>query len=265
MTCKFEPDYSLIRAWNRQTAGTLPFDGPFVARFGTGTKRLHYVAAQHEGGIESPTLQTVRREFDSFHPDVVIVEGAPYTGEISPAWYLDHCRTQAENDFAGGGESAYATVLAAERGIDFVPAEPLDDAVCTAICRQGYTQEDFFNWRAIVLLTSRLSLSDVGDADVPAAVTAWYERQMGKPFSLEALAGDDLSPSDGVNASFLQRMAHESDRVREPHIVKIISKQLARHDRVLVVFGSAHLAKQAPVFEKMLGAPQHFSFDYRLT
>ena len=96
MTRKFEPDYSLIRAWNQKTAAALPFDGPFVSRFRAGSKQLHYVAAQHESGIASPTLQTVKREFDSFRPDVVIIEGVPYAGKISPSCCLDHCLPPAE-------------------------------------------------------------------------------------------------------------------------------------------------------------------------
>ncbi|HEY8191197.1 MAG TPA: hypothetical protein VIG74_02140, partial [Alphaproteobacteria bacterium] len=224
-------------------------------------------------------LQTVKREFDSFRPDVVIVEGVPYTGETSPAWYLDHCRAQAKNDFAGGGESAYATVLAADRGIAFVPGEPSEHVVFDTLRDQGFTRNDFLGWHAARMIRQELAANNKIDiaGEVKQAAdnylqvldihdmkfdfedfAAWYEGRMGKAVSLESIADDDFSPSSAPDAGFLQKMTQAADKMREPHILKIISEQLRTHDRVLVVFGSAHLAKQLGVLTRMMGAPQHF-------
>jgi hypothetical protein len=274
---RFKPDYSLIRQWDKTT---LPLAAPYVSHFNKASKQLRYIAARHEGGTASPTLRTVKQEFDAFKPDVVIVEGVPNTGEISPAWYLAHCREQAKTDFKAGGEGSYATVLAGERGIDFVPGEPSAKALYEGLLAQGFTQEDAAGFDLTVILRHLHGAGIINDGDAEDLVeerakgyfaelgldnvkydyrdfTDWYKERMGERFSLANLAARDASPSTAANANFLQKLMAAGDNVREPHIVKIIAEQLEKHDRVLVVYGSAHSGKHEPALAKMLGAPQH--------
>ena len=277
---KFKPDYSLIEKWDSATNNALPLTAPFVSQFNLASKRLHYLAACHGGDLESPTLKTVRREFDLFRPDVVILEGMPNTGEVSPSWYLDHCRSQAEQDFAAGGEASYATVLAGERGIAFVSGEPSGRDLYDGLNAQGFSLHDHLGFNASVVIKHHLHSGIVDDAGVAALVEnqarstqhdigiddaaftfddfrAWYRDRMGSAFSLEHLAATDVSPSDAPDANILQKIMSAADNVRDPHILKTIAQQLETHAKVLVVYGSAHLGKQQPVLQKMLGPAQH--------
>jgi hypothetical protein len=254
-----------------------------VSQFNLSGKRLHYIAASHCGDVESPTLRTVKQEFDIFKPDVVIVEGIPNTGEKSPAWYLEHCREQAKGNYSVGGEGAYATVLAAENGIDFIPGEPSAQWLYEGVLAQGYTLQDLLGWQLACTIQYRLSANAVDESNLPTLAercassylneiglgeekydlrnfSDWYQDRMGKAFSLKSITADDCSPSTDPNANFLQKMMSAADNVREPHILKIIAEQLNEHNKVLVVYGSAHAAKHEPVLNKMLGQVEHFKF-----
>lgn len=273
----FDPDYSLIRSWHEVT---LPLELPFVAKFAANGKQLCFVASRHEGGVESPTLKTVRHAFDTFRPQVVVVEGVPNKGEASPRWYLDICREQAKHDYAEGGEGSYATVLAAERGIDFIPGEPSNEKMYEAFARQGYTMQDLLGWETSAFLQSRIQGGIITEDDIAGHVDsfagimlretgvtgaafgykdycAWYRGRMGQEFSIGHLAAADTSPSTDPGSNFLQNLMVAGDKVREPHIVKMIAEQLDRHDRVLAVYGCAHLGKQEPALANMLGPAVH--------
>lgn len=276
---KFNPDCSLIKEWDGAVS-TLPCEAPFVSKFNLASKRLHYIAAQHGGDIDSPTLKTVKQEFDSFKPDVVIVEGIPNTGEKSPAWYLKHCGEQAKTNYAVGGEGAYATVLAGERNIDFIPGEPSAQNLYEGILEQGYAREDLLGWQIAGMIKHRLNAGVIDESNMVELTEQWassclheinqgnvrynfgdfcnwYQDRMGRRFSLENIAADDGSPSTDPNANFLQKMMSATDKVREPHILKIIAEQLEAHNKVLVVYGSAHAGKHEPVLKKMLGSVQY--------
>lgn len=271
----FEPDMSLIRAWSVTVAKAVPHPSPYVAAFGSGNSQLKYIAARHHGDIDSPTLRTVKSVFEEFNPQVVIVEGVPGAGVASPSWYLQYAKLHEKTGFRhGGGETAYAATLAASRGIDFVPAEPSDKAKCDGLIAQGFTMRDFLGWNTCQMLHGHKNLTAqsgylisqnivnvTNAAGLPAhdfgidEFKAWYAEKMRTPFSFDTVAKDNLSPSK--NGTFMQRVTQAIDNVREPHIVKTVAEQLAKFDRVLVVYGSSHLAKQEPVLEKMLGKPQY--------
>ena len=273
----FDPDVSLIRAWSKALEKTMPYPAPYVAAFGRENKQLRYIAARHGGGITSPTLQTVKQAFDDFKPQVVILEGMPNEGVVSPAWYLEHTRKQAAGDFRQGGEGAYATVLAGERGIAFISAEPTEKQLLAGVLQQGFTREDMLGWYAglmvhqndrqgTLIAPEKIEKAlnsykrELGIEDVRFGMSelgAWYEQRMGRKFSLESLLADDMSPSGKAGANFLQKVMRATDNLREPSIVQNVAEQLEKYDRVLVVFGSSHLAKQEQVYAKMLGKPQY--------
>ena len=271
----FEPDTSLIRQWSVAVAKAAPYPAPYVAAFGRDNAQLRYIAAKHHGDIASPTLKTVKQLFDDFKPQVVIVEGVPNEGVVSPSWYLQYARLHEKTGFRhGGGETAYAAKLAGDLGIDFVPAEPTDKVKLEGLLAKGYTAADFLCWNTCQLLHG----NNIGEKDAPHRLTSnlqnvarsaglepatisfdmfkvWYAEKMGQDFNPLAAAKDNMSPSKKGN--FLQQLTQAVDDVREPHIVRTVAERMEKFDRVLVVYGSSHLAKQSPVLEKMLGKPEY--------
>lgn len=272
----FRPDTSLIRQWSKAVEKEAPLAAPYVAAFGREDAQLRYVAAHHGGDIDSPTFRTVKQLFDEFRPQVVIVEGVPNEGKISPAWYVDFAREKAKTGFRqGGGETAYAAFLAYQSGIDFVPAEPMDSEKAAGLKAKGYSDMDYIGWSTAQVLTgsSRLTAENVstllprimeqsakaaGLDPAPYTFEAfknWYAEKTGNAFDFNESRKLNLSPDK--DGTFLQQLTQAVDDVREPHIVKTVAAQMEKFDRVLVVYGSSHLAKQEKVYRRMLGKPHY--------
>lgn len=268
----FNPDLSLIRPFSKEAGAEKPA-APYAALFQQQENQLCFVAAKH-GAPE--TLEAVRQVFDDFKPEIVIVEGV--SGATPPAEYLERVRKQSLDGFKQGGEGALATMLAAERGINFIPGEPTDEEVHQSILQQGKITEDLLGWHAALMLQQKNRGAILKPQDVPQAIQkaldsytkrlglkpsfgfhefcAWYEQRMGKKFNPEAILKDDMSPGNSKNANFLQKIMHATDQAREPHILKTIAEQLSKHKRVLVVYGASHFIKQEAVLTKMLGRPK---------
>jgi hypothetical protein len=292
---ELKPDYSLVRDWQTaQKEAPQPFEWPYVAQFHQGATHLHYIAACHGGDINSATLKTIKAEFDNFMPDAVVVEGV-HSEEISPSWYLDHCQQQAKENYREGGEGSYATVLAGQNNIPFIPAEPSDWQMYQGFLKQGYTLHDMLGWNAARVIQSHCAAGLLDDSTVDGLVDEsiqrdlqelaqkdhtltghkfashdfrnWYREKMAWHFSPAGIADADSSPMTGPGANFLQKMMAAADAIREPHIVELIARQLTDFKKVLVVYGASHLDKQEQVFRKMLGNPTYakpFSDDETL-
>jgi hypothetical protein len=272
----FDPDTSLITQWSKAAAKAAPLPAPYVAGFEAQGAQLRYIAARHNGDIDSPTLKTVKAAFDDFRPQVVIVEGVPNEGAASPGWYLEYARQKEQDGFkSGGGETAYAATLAAGSGIDFVPAEPTEGEKLTGLLARGYSAADYMGWSIAQLAATHPAINDENADEIinrniastarragidpggfdATAFKAWYEDKTGTSFAVATAKSEDLSPDR--NGSALQKLTQAVDDVREPHIVKTIAAQMEKFDRVLVVYGSAHLVKQEPALRQMLGKPQY--------
>ena len=84
-------------------------------------------------------------------------------------------------------------------------------------------------------------------------LSGWYEahKTADKPFL--ALEQNDFAPLNTPNATYLERQSYKISEVRDRHLVTTVGDALAKYDRVLVIYGSGHLIKSRPVFEKMFG------------
>ena len=67
------------------------------------------------------------------------------------------------------------------------------------------------------------------------------------------VTSEDLAPYATPWATYFQTLSAAVDNVRERSINLQISKMLKTYDRVLVVYGSAHLMKSRPVYEQWFG------------
>ena len=278
---KFKPDFSLIKLWDESLNQTLPYKAPFVSEFKKASRSLRFIAARHEGNTQSPTLKTVRSEFDRFKPEVVILEGMPNTGETSPNWYLTHCLSQQEDNFKSGGEASYACTLAGKRNIKFVTGEPPLSELVTGIIGQGFELNDVIGWMIFCQLAQHSQAHDINEQSAEniayqishnvskssnkniqpwniGTFNTWYQSKMGKRFSVQDIDTESLSPSTNDDASFLQKVMNAADQIREPHILKVIAEQLSLHERVLVVYGAAHLGKQQHALSAMTSEPEHY-------
>lgn len=260
------PDLRLIRHWGTGWRPAMQF--PFIARFNHASGQLHYIAAEHQTGLDSATLKTIRYEFELFKPDLVVIEGVPHAEGLSPQRIIDAARKQADSDFQQCNESLYAAYLAHQNKIDFIGGEPTNKEIFESMRKQGISEQDIVGWNITRNLKYKLERKLLPEEYVeqeitgygynPALFKTWYAEHFGEDFSIRSIIGLSQSPSAKPEANFLQRMSYAADQIREPQIVGVITAPLNRGKKVLAVYGGAHQGKHEPVFKKMLGKPRYF-------
>lgn len=262
-------DAALLRDFEDAPAD--PFEPPFLSRFAKGALRLDYVATLHGVGLSHPTFKTIDAAFALGGPAALVIEGLPDASGVSPASYIEYARRHEAEGFAHEGELPYAALLAHRRGIPFRGGEPTDMEAAGHLERAGWTRRDyvFFDaarwipvWRGQGTLDpARLrervedtmgSLARRVGAGEPPAFAEWEEwcrRETGRaPLELEPV---DAGPfRRGTPA---QRLSAVLNLARDARCLKVAGEELARHAKVLVVYGCSHLNIQRPALEAALG------------
>lgn len=274
-------DLSLIRPYTRQLQASTPYRAPFVAKFVKGEKSLAYVAAAHGQGPDHETVKAVRAAFQALSPQVVVIEGLEAGFGLSPKFYQDLTLREEADGFRKAGEPILAAHLATKANVPFVGAEPGMLEIYDFLQARGYTERDvtaFTILRNIPYWVQRDNIDDrtldgriqefvdrwryYGVKNIPKSARlspsefrGWFARHHAVgPASPVVMTSNDLSPLATPNATWFQRMAAASDEVREHSIDLQIGRMLQQYDRVLVVYGEAHLLKSLLVLEKLMGA-----------
>jgi hypothetical protein len=275
-------DLGRLRPWSADIASVQPLPPPFVADFEAGSRSLCYAAVEHSSEKESPSLTLLGQVMDNRRYGVVVLEGIPRSLGLNPRSLLDQASQDGKDGFFRNGETSVAIAHAQARKIPFVGAEPDEQLVRSAIEEAGYSANDLFGlyvlrlipqWRRDGTLTretfeeayaemSPLIGRRIGIAkdQIPtlAAFEKWYENRQGSPFHLRDVRPETASPvPDG--ATFSQRIAAITDRVRSEHILRVTEEMLNKFGHVLLVFQSAHFPVQEPALESMLGRPSRIS------
>jgi hypothetical protein len=256
---------------------------PYVAEFAKGDKKLLYVLSKHVSEkefpriIEHPTNVTIRKLFERFRPQVVIVEGIPPEDEKTPQKLRDHIAKCKNQEFKGCGESFYAMDQAIESSARYITGEPTEEEIREHLARSGFSQQDilgFYMVRQIPQMKRRNTFSkesfprecerflehyrkrigmrekfDCGD------FKAWYGKNMHKPKNYLDIENNDPAPHGGTDATYVQRISHQVGLARDRVIVKKIENMLNLYDRVLVVYGGSHYLLQEHALKDSLGEP----------
>lgn len=272
------PDPSKLREYTAALQAAEPFVPPFLARFSKGRKSLSFVAAAHQLGLDSPTFKTVEEAFRLSDPQLVVLEGLPTRAGPSPASFGAYAEKHAADGFAREGELVYAAHLCLARGTPFLGGEPGDAAMYEDMRRRGYATKDLMAFellRSIPVWRQRGTLegddfSRQADAylrdpawfSVPdeerltfAEFPEWYRAHgdLGKPFlQVEA---EDLAPVRSGN--YFEKLSAELGVLRDRGLVAALAEGLDVYDRVLAVYGGAHLATTRGVLETVFGPALH--------
>ena len=274
-------DLSLIRPYSRQLQVSTPYRAPFLANFTKGEKSLVYVAAAHGQGPDHETVKSVRLAFLALSPQIVVIEGLEAGFGLSPKFYQDLTLREEADGFRKAGEPILAAHMAMKANVPFVGAEPGMLEIYDFLEARGYTERDvtaFTILRNIPYWVQRDNINDrLLDARIeefvdrwryygvknipkharltPSEFRDWFARHNARGgASPVAMTSNDLSPLATSNATWFQRLAAMTGEVREHSIDIQIGRLLQQYDRVLVVYGEAHLLKSLLVFEKLMGA-----------
>jgi hypothetical protein len=273
-----KPDAARLRDYSAELQAAEPFVPPFLARFARGRKSLHFAAVLHQTGLDSPTFKTVEEAFRRADPQLVVLEGLPTRAGPSPASFCAYAEKHAADGFAREGEIVYAAHLCLARGTPFLGGEPGAAEVHEAMRRLGYSTKDLmaFELLRFIPVWRRRGTLEADDfsrqAEASLRDSAWFEAageerltfaefeswygahgDLNKPY-LQAEEGD-LAPLKSGN--WFERLSAELGVLRDRSAVAAIAAALESADRVLAVYGGAHLAVARGALEAVFGPAIH--------
>lgn len=273
---ELKANFDLIKPYTYADQKNEKFTEPYVAKYQKKSKQLWFIAADHTDDLESATFKTIKVAMDEFTPEVVIIEGMEYTGELSPQPLVDFINEQAKNNFKGSSESAYTAWLAGKLQIPFVPGEPEDKFLASELTKNGYQILDYYYFdlaRVIPQWKRQGKAKNIDEFKLRAPkfmkdyfknfsstevfefkdFVKWYEAKGKKKFNYSSITSEDFSPQIDDTPSYFNKIAHEVGMLREKHILKIIEMLINNYDRVLITFGAGHLVKERAALKDLLG------------
>jgi hypothetical protein len=265
-------DLSLIRDYKPQD--DLVWRPVVVTHFQKDEKNLYYINARHVAGIHNPTCDTVREAINRYKPQLVIIEGFPTEAGSSPDFYIDYANRDAARGFVSG-EPAYTAFLAHQSHIPFVGGEPSHAALVASLEREGYSVKDIMAFYLLRMISQeRREGNPMDEAHFAESAAhylqqdfsyipqqerlttdefeAWYDAHKADAKHFLKTSTDDTAPYASPAGSYFQHLNHRLGMVREEHLDGLIAKSLTSNDRILVIYGDAHLVRSRAVFEKML-------------
>ncbi|MBC7538907.1 MAG: hypothetical protein H7281_08800 [Bacteriovorax sp.] len=271
-------DSSLVQNYSQTLEYQEYLKAPFISSYNYGDKNLIYLAAVHTDGSGNTTHHTIEKAFKDFNPKFLIVEGSAFTIISDPddVTYANNC---LKNNFMNCSEDAYAITLAIKANIPFSYGEPSDAAIHSTLKKRLITDDEliaFFALRNIPqwkranikpnpelmaswkkkLVEALARASKKFRATTIMSETKFkkiYKAKMGEDFRFIDITDDTINPQIDHEPKWSNKMAHIVDILREQFLVKQIEMRLNKYDKVLVVYGAAHLIKQRPMFKKVFG------------
>lgn len=276
---EFKADLSLIlHAPDPQKRS--PLEPPYIRHYHKAEKDLYYITTTHECGIETDTFKTVKKAIEQYKPDIVVVEGLISSASKQYLQdYIKYAKRHEANGFTNACEAPYTALLAEKNNIPFIGGEPPHQFTSQELQKKGYSIKDqisfcllrqFHFWEKEHLPTDEASVekrakdflaNDPNFDFVPAGerptfeeFKAWYDTHNDKPERKFAdFSQNDTGPMNTADASYFNRLSYAMGQIRDKNIVATIGDAIAKHKKVLVVYGSYHLFVAQPVFEKMFG------------
>lgn len=212
-----------------------------------------------------------------FRPEFVIAEGFEFSnGGISKGLLhaVDSCVKDA---FKNCAEFLYVIHLANTNNIPVAGGEPSEAQILSDVIKKGYSNEDLLGYYIVrqtpqwemgrkysgknidPYIAEFIQLSRKELSLRPTYRTAdfkiWFRQKMGKEFVPGVIDDNTVAPSALPGATVIKKLAFVTGRLRDEFILDLLWQKLSQHEKVLIVYGSGHLAAQAQVLERMMGKP----------
>jgi hypothetical protein len=239
---------------------------------------LSFVAAHHVFTPENGTIDAIRYAYAATKPLMDIVEGFPSALGRSPEQILESVRRRQNPnaDSFAKGEVAYTVTLAQDGNVPFMGGEPTVLEEIGGLVAKGYRRDDvLFAFRLKGLGYARATgTMPTGNA---SAFTARYEQEARQlvhatrtePATEAQFIADyvrivGVDPISNVELparsnpgteTLLQRLAADNMRFRDEHLLEAILRQLAEHDRVLLVYCGSHWTTLSRALQSRLCRP----------
>lgn len=232
-------------------AGRLP-SVPYVVEHQSGTKHLVVLGTYHLLDPHAPMYQRMAAIFEGFKPQFVLHESH------APDDLATETRDRA---IRRGADLGFTVQLARQLGI---PTESADAPSSVEIHEllAHHPAKDVFVYLVATRLVGSYRNPDLKEAaseypsffrtqvigngvPVEPGWDTWegfllqYRSVTGQPVTTKTWNPQRLSPT--VQMGTLNQVARTSDSLRDQYVLAAIRKSLQKHDRVIVVFGGAHV------------------------
>lgn len=260
----FKEDYSLIRSWSSELQSK-EMTLPYFSIFRSGGKELVFVAAKHSKNIESPTHELIANILKKYKPQLLIVEGYPTNLGISPSNLIERANNCPKENCP---EQRYAVKIGHSLGTSFLGGMPrghwLKDVAIKAlgvseidilgfyIARtlfRGRKTEKKYN-HLLKKYGNKLRIKGYKNFDY-LQFKNWFSSIMSKKWSKKNLNPNDFAPLDKPIHLF-HKISRTLSHNRNIHLAKLIRKHTKKFDKVVVIYGAAHLVSLKPFLEKTI-------------
>ncbi|MDB5477543.1 MAG: hypothetical protein JWM96_38 [Alphaproteobacteria bacterium] len=242
---------------------------PRLQYFQANGTALCYAAIWHEEKISSESHRLIAKAFAEFKPQAVITEGpvsiAEANKEADKEEFARNALSFGQDEME---EHYYACRLAVKNNIPYLSGEPSKQALQHYLIGQNYTAFDFFAYNFMLplgylqdeetdieklqrLWSAKRAQYDTIMVEKPpedvTAFTQWFYKGTGMEFAFGHLGGnhsDVNQPFGSVN--HVSGLFHH---YRDRHCLGVAEQAVNAFDRVLVVYGAAHLWTLHPALE----------------
>ena len=246
-------------------------DRTYTYTLDNGSRRLTFFGSQHLYDPSHPMFSEIKGLFEKEKPDMVYIEGWEQINHQKEDVRKMGKETSFE-DAAREGESHFTLKLAVDAVADFESPEPHHAAEIAHLLDQGFSHEEVYNFYAYRQIGQFQQQHENSDAesckeymsrylDRFARDSNWSEEELqsyrDKLFAELDLTGDiysqqtDPIPWDDRPQTRLNDIARASGRFRDEYIFERIVEGLKTHDRIFVVYGSAHAVVQEPALRAL--------------
>jgi hypothetical protein len=248
-------------------------DTPYVLRLNQGCGKLLYIGIDHSTDPKSLTSKTIQALWRTANPDVVLVEGIfpqPPSASLDAA-----IRTY--------GEPGATAFLARQRGTDVASLElPFEEEVALLLKEFTPQQAALFYALRVVAQERQRTGSDALAKHLSTRLIPWLSRSasLGSIITSEAsltslvsmllpelndwraapLIWFDPMPQSG--ARFTNSIARRLVQVRDEHMSKLVTDQVAQGLDVFAVVGASHVVMQEDKIRSALGCASRVDVNH---
>jgi len=245
----------------------------YVFEINNGEKKIFYYGSSHTNESDDPIFKEIKKEFDRINPDIVYIEGWQSINNkkdtvrgVIKKESLDETKLEGENHFT--------LKLGIDAGKDFESPEPDFQKEIVYLLEKGFSKKDiffFYTYRDIdqyqrqhkerkleeckkyieseFKIFRRDSGWDGAELDLlEKEIVAELDVNNTDKYHLQV----DPIPWEGSSQTILNEVSRNSSNFRDEYIFERIAEGLKKHNKIFVVYGSAHAVKQEPALRALI-------------
>lgn len=245
----------------------------YVFELTNGEKKIVYFGSSHTNDPEDPLFEEIKKKFEEANPEIVYIEGWRAINGRKDA-VREGLKKQSLEDTKTEGESHFTLKLGVDAGTDFESPEPDSSQEITHLIEKGFSKKDIFFYyiyrdidqyqrqnkeRSIEECKKYLEPYFKGfrrDSGWDSAEVDALEGEILAELDVNDLekyhAQVDPTPWEGKPQTILNEISRNSSNFRDTYIFERIAEGLKKHNKLFVVYGSAHAVKQEPALRALM-------------